>query len=80
MKDVTRPGIFKANRSDLFITNRNTRDELSHNIFLMLQECNKFREHQAREMLIELLDRQLTMRRKLLAEIQLETAEADRLI
>eukprot|EP00577_Skeletonema_sp_RCC1716_P018561 CAMPEP_0113424352 /NCGR_PEP_ID=MMETSP0013_2-20120614/29544_1 /TAXON_ID=2843 ORGANISM="Skeletonema costatum, Strain 1716" /NCGR_SAMPLE_ID=MMETSP0013_2 /ASSEMBLY_ACC=CAM_ASM_000158 /LENGTH=265 /DNA_ID=CAMNT_0000312349 /DNA_START=62 /DNA_END=856 /DNA_ORIENTATION=+ /assembly_acc=CAM_ASM_000158 len=35
------------------IENKSSRDELSHDIFLMLQECNKFREHQAREILIE---------------------------
>jgi hypothetical protein len=28
----------------------------------MLQECNKFREHQAREILIETLERQLERR------------------
>lgn len=44
------------------IENKSSRDELSHNIFLMLQECNKFREHQAREILIETLERQLERR------------------
>ena len=44
------------------IENKKSRDELSHNIFLMLQECNKFREHQAREILIETLERQLERR------------------
>jgi hypothetical protein len=44
------------------IDNKKSRDELSHNIFVMLQECNKFREHQAREILIETLERQLGRR------------------
>ena len=44
------------------IDNKKARDELSHNLFLMLQECNKFREHQAREILIETLERQLERR------------------
>ena len=44
------------------IENKSSRDELSHDIFLMLQECNKFREHQAREILIETLERQLERR------------------
>lgn len=41
---------------------RKLRDELSHNLFLMLQECNKFREHQARELLIDTLELQLQRR------------------
>ena len=47
------------------IENKKSRDalrELSHNIFLMLQECNKFREHQARELLICTLEQQLKRR------------------
>jgi hypothetical protein len=49
---------------------RITRDELSHNVFLMLQECNKFREHQSRELLIALLEEQLTERQELLQELR----------
>jgi MED7 protein len=49
---------------------RKTRDELSHHIFLMLQECNKFREHQAREILIALLEGQLAERQKLVQEFR----------
>lgn len=59
---------------------RKTRDELSHNVFLMLQECNKFREHQARELLIELLEKQLEERKVLLKELQGNIAEADELL
>lgn len=44
--------------------NKKLRDELSHNIFLMLTECNKFREHQAREILIDALERQLERRKE----------------
>ena len=44
------------------INYRKLRDELSHNLFLMLQECNKFREHQARELLIDTLELQLQRR------------------
>ncbi|CAJ1954565.1 unnamed protein product [Cylindrotheca closterium] len=50
--------------------NKVTRDQLSHNIFLMLQETNKFREHQAREFLIEVLEKQLVQRQTLLEELQ----------
>jgi hypothetical protein len=53
---------------------------MSHNIFLMLQECNKFREHQAREVLIELMEKQLKERRGLLKELQLDIARADELL
>lgn len=43
----------------------------------MLQECNKFREHQARETLIDLLEKQLETRKSLLVELQESIAEAD---
>lgn len=46
----------------------------------MLQECNKFREHQGREILIELLEKQLKERRRLLAELRSSIAEAERLL
>jgi len=59
---------------------RKTRDELSHNIFLMLLECNKFREHQARETLIELLEQQLAERRKLVKELEANVEKADTLL
>jgi MED7 protein len=53
-----------------------TRDELSHNIFLMLQECNKFREHQSREILIEMLEVQLAERQKLVRKLREQIATA----
>jgi hypothetical protein len=43
----------------------------------MLQECNKFREHQAHETLIELLEKQLAHRKQLVRELrsQMESVE-----
>ena len=46
----------------------------------MLQECNKFREHQARELLIELLEQQLAGRQKLVRELQTNIAKADEVL
>jgi hypothetical protein len=46
----------------------------------MLQETNKFREHQAREILIELLEKQLSERQKLLTEVEEGIARADDLL
>jgi MED7 protein len=43
----------------------------------MLQECNKFREHQARELLIELLEEQLAERQKLVRELSANIAKAE---
>jgi MED7 protein len=60
-----------------FFVKRKLRDELSHNIFLMLQECNKFREHQAREVLISMLQQQLESRQAALSELKEEVREAE---
>jgi multidrug resistance efflux pump len=60
-----------------FFVKRKRRDELSHNIFLMLQECNKFREHQAREVLISMLQQQLESRQAALSELKEEVREAE---
>lgn len=60
--------------------NKKQRDELSHNVFLMIQEANKFREHQSREILIQLLDQQLAERQKLIAEMQGRIDQADALL
>ncbi len=57
--------------------NRKLRDELSHNLFLMLQECNKFREHQAREILIGTLEQQLERKKMGLEMLQKQIGEAD---
>ena len=59
------------------LEHKKVRDELSHNIFLMLQECNKFREHQAREVLIDTLEGQLKERREALEELKREIASTD---
>jgi hypothetical protein len=60
--------------------NKKRRDEMSHNIFLMLQECNKFREHQAREILIEVLEKQLVERKELLKELRTGISQAETLL
>ena len=59
------------------IENKKCRDDLSHNIFLMLQECNKFREHQAREILIATLEQQLEQREKGLGLLREQIQEAE---
>jgi len=46
----------------------------------MLQECNKFREHQAVENLIELLENQLKERLALLEELRGNISQADELL
>jgi hypothetical protein len=46
----------------------------------MLQETNKFREHQARQTLIELLELQLKERRNLLRKLQDGMAEVDAIL
>eukprot|EP00980_Cylindrotheca_fusiformis_P029631 scaffold23625_cov137-Cylindrotheca_fusiformis.AAC.16 len=46
----------------------------------MLQETNKFREHQAREILIEVLEKQLAEREGLLKELQAGIESADSLL
>lgn len=65
---------FKKAKERLF---RKRRDELSHNIFLMLQECNKFREHQAREVVIELLEKQLAGRKDVLRTLKAEVEKVN---
>jgi len=47
--------------------------DLSYNILLMLQETNKFREHQSRELLIELLEDQLRQRLQLIDDLEQKT-------
>ena len=46
----------------------------------MLQETNKFREHQAREILIEVLEKQLEERQQLLQKLEDGIARADNLL
>ena len=42
----------------------------------MMKEANKFREHQARELMIEMLEKQLSERKEALAQLQKEIATA----
>jgi len=46
----------------------------------MLQECNKFREHQAREILISTLEQQLDRRQEGLELLKKQIEEADKAI
>jgi len=58
------------------LDNKECRDELSHNVLLMLHECNKFREHQAREILIQALEEQLKFRKTAVFTLREETNKA----
>ncbi|OEU15342.1 hypothetical protein FRACYDRAFT_240025 [Fragilariopsis cylindrus CCMP1102] len=60
--------------------NKRRRDEMSHNVFLMLQETNKLREHQSRELLIEILEKQLEKREKFIDELEGKISKADALL
>ena len=60
--------------------NRKRRDELQHNVFLVLQETNKFREHQSRELLIEILNEQNEEREKLIKELEDKIQQTDALL
>jgi len=53
------------------------RDLLLKNIELMLKECNKFREHQAREILIHTLETQLQDRQTALDELNHQIEQSD---
>lgn len=46
----------------------------------MLQETNKFREHQSRELLIEILERELHERERLVRDLERKVAQADLLL
>lgn len=46
----------------------------------MLQETNKFREHQSREILIGILEKQLEDRLKLVEELEQDIQKADALL
>ena len=46
----------------------------------MLQECNKFREHQAREFLIQLLEEQLEARNGAIKKLKEQVGKADELL
>jgi hypothetical protein len=46
----------------------------------MLKECNKFRQHQAREIMIEVLESQLTDRQNATKELNSQINEANRVL
>jgi hypothetical protein len=46
----------------------------------MLQECNKYREHQAREILIDLLEKEQQERIKIIENLLIQVVEADELL
>jgi hypothetical protein len=46
----------------------------------MLQETNKFREHQSRELLIEILERELQERERLARDLENKVSQADLLL
>jgi hypothetical protein len=46
----------------------------------MLQECNKYREHQAREILIDLLEKEQQERIKIIENLRIQVVEADELL
>jgi len=46
----------------------------------MLQETNKFREHQSREILIDILEKQLEDRSKLVDELEKEIETTDTIL
>lgn len=46
----------------------------------MLQECNKFREHQAREIFIEMLEKQLDCRKEVIKNLQREVEKGNNLL
>lgn len=60
--------------------NKKFRDDLSFNLFLMLQECNKFREHQGRETMIETLEKQLEEKQKSLNLVRGEILNANEVL
>lgn len=60
--------------------NVESRAALTNNIVQMIQHVNQFREHQARELLIQLLEAQLHQRQQLLVELQKDIVQADQLL
>lgn len=87
---VVRDTVIRLNKESLllFVTliddivnrpleNKKTREEISQKVFLMLQECNKFREHQGREILIEILEKQLVDRRDAITKLKQEIETVD---
>lgn len=56
------------------------REELMTNIELILKECNKFRYHQAREIMIRVLEKQLSDRKNALQELNFQIRESTKVL
>mmetsp|Transcript_7523 Transcript_7523/g.16297 ORF Transcript_7523/g.16297 Transcript_7523/m.16297 type:complete len:84 (-) Transcript_7523:463-714(-) len=56
---------------------RTKRENLANNLVHMHEEANKFREHQAREILIGTLQRQVDERRRVLDDLNEQILKAD---
>lgn len=60
--------------------NKVVREEISQNLCLMIQECNKYRDHQGRELLIKTLEEQLEKRNNILRDVNNEIRNAENLL
>ena len=60
--------------------NKESRDEVSENLMQMMVESNKFRSHQAREILIEVLESQLEKKKRVLKSLKSLVQETDTLL
>mmetsp|Transcript_14691 Transcript_14691/g.27611 ORF Transcript_14691/g.27611 Transcript_14691/m.27611 type:complete len:91 (-) Transcript_14691:609-881(-) len=56
------------------------REQLMKNIEQLLKECNKFREHQARECMIQTLEKQLLDRTNAVRELRNQILEANQFL
>lgn len=61
-------------------SNRKRRNELLLLVENLGIQTNKFREHQSRELLIEILEKQLMQREKFICELEDKIAKADVLL
>ena len=57
--------------------NKAKRDEVSENLMQMIAQSNQFRSHQAREILIEIFEEQVIMKKKRLDELRESVRYAD---
>jgi len=62
------------------LAHKKCRQQLLNNIEVMLKECNTFREHQARELLIETLEAQLHDRKWAMDELKGQLSTSDDLL
>jgi len=56
------------------------REKISQNLCLMIQECNKYRDHQGREVLIKTLEEQLEERNNILHNVKKEVKNAEEVL